>query len=326
MASTTSLIALILAMFCGSYISGLIPLAIPLSEARLHLVSIFGAGLLVGTALSVIIPEGVSTLYSAYVHEVLRKSTKHQAATGARGTAVTAPSAHHDESEGDDAHDPHHFVGLTLVSGFLFMLIIDKCCSRHHHNMKPTGAQHDPEGVSTKVVDGGGRKTNITATLGLVIHAAADGIALGAAATTGNVDTEIIVFLAVLLHKFPAAFALATFLLHEGLERPTIRRHLLVFSLAAPILAITTFAAINHRTADEAVSSLHSTGLALLFSAGTFLYVSTVHVLPELVVRHSEHSGDVRTRIGIEGFAKKDVLLLVAGTVLPMFLTFGHHH
>lgn len=51
------------------------------------------------------------------------------------------------------------------------------------------------------------------------MHAAADGIALGAAATTSHTDVEIIVFLAIMLHKAPAAFGLVTFLMHEGIER-----------------------------------------------------------------------------------------------------------
>merc|ERR1719273_1503224 len=82
---------------------------------------------------------------------------------------------------------------------------------------------------------------NWTTTLGLVVHAAADGIALGAAATTNQTDVEMIVFLAIMLHKAPASFGLVTYLLHEGLDKPRIKRHLLVFSLAAPILAIVTY-------------------------------------------------------------------------------------
>lgn len=58
-----------------------------------------------------------------------------------------------------------------------------------------------------------------TATIGLVVHAAADGIALGAAATTSQTDVEIIVFLAIMLHKAPAAFGLVTYLMHSGVER-----------------------------------------------------------------------------------------------------------
>jgi len=42
---------------------------------------------------------------------------------------------------------------------------------------------------------------SFTATLGLVVHAAVDGIALGAAATTSHAAVEMIVFLAIMLHK-----------------------------------------------------------------------------------------------------------------------------
>ena len=40
-----------------------------------------------------------------------------------------------------------------------------------------------------------------TATIGLVVHAAADGIALGAAASTQRQDLQLIVFFAIMLHK-----------------------------------------------------------------------------------------------------------------------------
>lgn len=47
----------------------------------------------------------------------------------------------------------------------------------------------------------------------------ADGVALGAAATTSHADVELIVFLAIMLHKAPAAFGLVTFLMHAGMDR-----------------------------------------------------------------------------------------------------------
>ena len=52
---------------------------------------------------------------------------------------------------------------------------------------------------------------------GLVVHAAADGIALGAASLTDKTEIEFIIFLAIMLHKAPAAFGLTSFLLHEVL-------------------------------------------------------------------------------------------------------------
>ena len=47
------------------------------------------------------------------------------------------------------------------------------------------------------------------------MHAAADGVALGAATLTDKADIEFIIFLAIMLHKAPAAFGLTSFLLHE---------------------------------------------------------------------------------------------------------------
>ena len=44
-------------------------------------------------------------------------------------------------------------------------------------------------------------KATWTATLGLVVHAAADGIALGAASATSRFNIELIVFMAIMLHK-----------------------------------------------------------------------------------------------------------------------------
>jgi solute carrier family 39 (zinc transporter), member 9 len=84
MDETTKLVLLSLLMLVGSYLSGSIPLTMSLSAVRKHrilvllkcpnfyfvsqeslqLVSVLGAGLLVGTALSVIIPEGVRSLLS----------------------------------------------------------------------------------------------------------------------------------------------------------------------------------------------------------------------------------------------------------------------
>ena len=44
----------------------------------------------------------------------------------------------------------------------------------------------------------------------------ADGIAMGAAAVSSKPEVEIIVFVAIMLHKAPAAFGLTTFLLQQA--------------------------------------------------------------------------------------------------------------
>lgn len=99
----------------------------------------------------------------------------------------------------------------------------------------------------------------MTVTIGLVVHAAADGVALGAAVTTSHADVEIIAFLAIMLHKAPAAFGLVTFLLYEGIDRRRIRKHLLYFSIAAPSLTCLTYFGIGQKQ-KETLSSLNATG------------------------------------------------------------------
>lgn len=266
-----------LVMLVGSCMVGSLPLVMNLSEDKIQLISVLGAGLLVGTALAVIIPEGIRSLFD--------------------GETVGEQGAH---------SDLHAHIGITLVLGFVFMLLVDQCSARRS----------------------GGRERSFTATLGLVVHAAVDGVALGAAATTAQPDVEIIVFIAIMLHKAPAAFGLVSFLLHEGVDRKRIGRHLLVFSLAAPCLALITYFGLG-KEGKETLSNVNATGLAMLFSAGTFLYVATVHVLPELMSRNSgySHLPTTENNAGVSsGLKMKEILALVIGSFLPALITTGHHH
>jgi len=291
MDGSMKLVVLSVVMLLGSYLAGSIPLFINMSEEKLQLVSVMGAGLLLGTALSVIIPEGMQTLNMAY--------SQHN-----------EDSHHSHEVEHDHEENPvPHLIGVSLVLGFLFMLIIDQVASSR-------SGSRDVEGGKRGVV-------SWTATLGLVVHAAADGVALGAAATTNQTDVEMIVFLAIMLHKAPASFGLVTYLLHEGLERGRVRKHLLVFSLAAPSAAITTFLLLMGR-GKENLDTFSATGIAMLFSAGTFLYVATVHVLPEVTNLGHGHSHGGGSEKG--GFSKSELFMLILGAIMPLFLTMGHHH
>merc|ERR1712192_281340 len=230
--------------------------------------SVMGAGLLVGTALSVIIPEGMQTLNMAY------SIKEHASHHGGEGTEESGHAHQHEENP------VPHIIGVSLVLGFIFMLIVDQVANA-------MSASRDVE------VGKGRGVVSWTATLGLVVHAAADGVAL------------------------------VTYLLHEGLDKPRIKRHLLVFSLAAPLLAIFTYLLLTLRGQGN-LDTLSGTGTAMLFSAGTFLYVATVHVLPEVTnVGHGHSHGGGE---GKSGFSKAELVTLVLGAILPLFLTMGHHH
>jgi zinc transporter 9 len=117
--------------------------------------------------------------------------------------------------------------------------------------------------------------------LGLSLHAVTDGLAIGAAAASGSVSITATVALAVLIHKGPAAFSLGVFSLHERTERKESIRDVVIFSLATPVMILISYFALENL-------ETHLIGLAMLFSAGTFLYVATVDTLPDI---HNPETG-----------------------------------
>ncbi|MFH4981728.1 hypothetical protein AB6A40_008437 [Gnathostoma spinigerum] len=132
-----------------------------------------------------------------------------------------------------------------------------------------------------------------------------------------------------MLHKSPAAFGLVSFLLLEGLERSRIRKHLLIFSFSAPASAILTFYAITS-LGSELLSSQTACGILMLFSAGTFLYVSTVHILPELMNDDYQPvdpvAGIGHTHSVGPSFSLKELAAILVGAFCPALLASGHSH
>lgn len=72
----------------------------------------------------------------------------------------------------------------------------------------------------------------------------------------------------------------------------------------------------------------------MLFSAGTFLYVATVHVLPELTTGQHSHAPptyshleqQIPTPKGFTGLRNNELAILIVGALAPLLLTMGHHH
>lgn len=93
-----------------------------------------------------------------------------------------------------------------------------------------------------------------------------------------------------------------------------------------PLLKYDTCSFFSPRQASkQALSTVNATGMSMLFSAGTFLYVATVHVLPEIVSHHhtsdSDSEGDSKT-----GFTKCELLAIICGCIAPLVLALGHQH
>lgn len=311
-------------------------------------------GVLVGTALIVIIPEGVETLYSAtdypsqaHTHRHARER-RHTAVNGLRavrwedqammsrrgdGISVSILGRRNDEVEGadtsafsappgpvipndihleggtepprtpdtpDEVHildsastssepsatppstphrTPHAWVGLSLILGFILMYLLDTLPSlasnptpTHQHTIYDLSTISNPPSPPPNYSP----TRSLSTTLGLCIHSAADGIALGASSTShSTTGLSLIIFFAIMVHKGPAAFGLTSILLKQGLGKRGARAHLLFFALAAPAGALGTWLVVRALGGgggeSEEMAMKWWTGVLLLFSGGTFL-------------------------------------------------------
>ncbi|KAI8344537.1 Zinc/iron permease [Chlamydoabsidia padenii] len=348
------LILLSITMLVGSFIFGCIPLSAKLSEHKLRQLTAIGVGLLIGTSLVVIIPEGVETLYSSAIETTSTQHHHHDSALpplGMKDTtntiidattipSVTSPPWHTTtsapppathmtiENPQPDDHDEHTTtpkhtsVGLALILGFGVMFIIDQYSSLHAHGndrhdheldsmiVRYPNNNEEQEDTNTppSLIEKGHH--SMTPTIGLMVHAAADGIALGASAS--HPQLSMVVFFAIMLHKGPSAFALTTVLLAEGFSRTEVRKHLLLFSMAAPIGALTTYVLLSMTFTGD-MDLEYWTGVLLLFSGGTFLYVA-MHALQELNSPHSDK------------LDRANILCILLGMILPVILNLGHSH
>lgn len=311
-------------------------------------------GVLVGTALIVIIPEGVETLYSAsentsHGHERREAVPGQRALSPDLSSQLAIPDMHEDahpsyrrddkakasdfnalpgpviplegdvkvvtpsssppktptepgrvgilEDEGSansrptkvsasaaagslkatPAREPHAWIGLSLILGFILMYLLDTLpFLSPQAPSKPTSNIYSLSELSSSPVSTPAPpQRSLSTTLGLCIHAAADGIALGASSSSKSTSSlSLIIFVAIMVHKAPAAFGLTSILLQQGLGKRGARAHLVVFSLAAPAGAVLTWLlvrALGGGGHSEPAVMKWWTGVLLLFSGGTFL-------------------------------------------------------
>lgn len=192
-------------------------------------------------------------------------------------TLPETPSILPDEPHSNSSRTPHAWIGLSLILGFILMYLLDTLPA-----LSPS-AKSRPQSTniyslsdlsSTAPPSQQHPQRTLSTTLGLCIHAAADGIALGASSTSSaTTSLSLIIFVAIMVHKAPAAFGLTAVLLKQGLGKRGARAHLVVFSLAAPAGAVATWVVVRALGGGgaEEEGMRWWTGVLLLFSGGTFL-------------------------------------------------------
>ncbi|KAF1967752.1 ZIP metal ion transporter-like protein [Bimuria novae-zelandiae CBS 107.79] len=254
-----------------------------------------------------------------------------------------------------DIEGPHGYIGVALILGFILMFLVDHLPEALSASQKEYQSLHislsnlhrGPHNSSSMSLNTLNVETpepltplpphvskpprSSATTIGLVIHSCADGIALGASSSAPSTSLSLVIFLAIMLHKAPAAFGMTSVLLKQGFSKRRIQKHLAIFSMAAPAGAVLTWSIVhllgrNRLGGDDGLA--WTTGWVLLFSGGTFLYVA-MHSMTEATTseeqpvingyinHHTSHSS---------GLSKSDIAFVLTGMLVPLLTQVGHHH
>ena len=296
------LLLLALVMGITTFLGGLAPLKLQLSSTMINYISLFSMGILVGTSLVLIIPEGIETLYKSLDQD----------------SFSSAPT----------------YIGLSLLFGFIIMYILDGLpviLSSLNINMEfnPQVFSSAEGFASLSIKDSLKSILDTSVTLGLIFHALVDGISLGSSFVSDDIAFQFIFFIVIIIHKLPTAFSLTSILMKENLNPQAIRLHLAVFSLMSPLSSIVTYLiiALSNKNNQFVI------GILFLFSAGTFLYVVN-HVMTEVSSREKPEfsslppssSESEETLSHHPKLTGKEFLISIAGMVVPIGLSFIGDH
>lgn len=160
------------------------------------------------------------------------------------------------------------FAMALLLAGYLMLQFFEHTLAPHFH----FGEEIHPESILK-------RSAIYAAIGGLTIHALFDGVSI-AAASLANPKVGLMVFIAILLHKMPEGFTVASITLASG---RTIKKAFFATLLlgVATLLGVLIVMLLN--------TKVHSiVAYALPFSAGVTLYVAASDLIPEVNHGHQK--------------------------------------
>jgi zinc transporter ZupT len=168
-----------------------------------------------------------------------------------------------------------------LLAGYLIIQLFEHTIAPHFH----FGAETHPESIMKP-------SAAYTAVGGLWIHTFFDGVSI-ASAFLVNFKVGLLVFIAILLHKMPEGFTVASIILASG--RSTRKALIATAAIGAATLAGVVGVALLSSRMDSAIA------YALPFSAGVTLYVAASDLIPE--VNHKEERNPMVSIVVFVGVA-----------------------
>src|SRR5688572_13310464 len=196
-------------------------------------------------------------------------------------------------SSGENAGESVVGAMTLLLAGYLVIQLFEHTIAPHFH----FGAETHPESFMRP-------SAAYTAVGGLWIHTFFDGVSI-AAAFLVNFRVGLLVFIAILLHKMPEGFTVASIMLASG--RSEKKALLATAAIGAATLAGVVGVALLQAKIQSAVA------YALPFSAGVTLYVAASDLIPE--VNHNEERNPTVSIVVFVGVALFYLLHKVIGLV-----------
>ena len=190
------------------------------------------------------------------------------------------------------------YMMIAMIGGFLLILLVDVLIKHFHMASCPCECHKEEHRH---------KMGSLSAFVGLAVHAFFDGLLLTAGLMAGG-DFGWMTLIGMCIHKFVELFSLSSTFLLSNEDKWHIFRYLFLFALISPIGAIISFLVFNGAIEDGIA------GLPLAFSAGTFMYVSFCHMVPEAF--HREHQ-DLRSFV---------LLMIGIAIAAAVFMLFGHAH
>jgi len=335
MSAAGDLCLLTLVLFIISFLVGLIPIKCKVGPFYMNLIAVLAAGLILGTAIIIVLPEGFEMLLHG-LHDDNDEEDDHE---------HDEDESHDDEEDHEDEdHDDHEehaeeldnrLMGLAIIGGIIFMMIANRLSPGHDHahGLPDVSTNEKTEkGVELVVVAKSepevgeeGQSPNSEAqpksimqkisaiTIGLLIHSIFDGVALGVVTFGEDEELSAAVFTALMGHKVSEALSLSVILVSKGLSMWELVLNMFLFSLATPLGALLTFFIVDVGTASTENAG-ETVGYCLLFACGTFLGVLIEHIIPGLKTLEPDR------------FSWIQLLVFTIGTSLPLALPMDHGH
>lgn len=267
-------------MGAASYGVGCLPFRMNFDNSKLNKVSRLSVGMLISTCLVIAIPEGIEAIYDVAHVNVYDES-------------LTL------------------YTGVPIFAGFFSMYVLDNLETvLTFFNKLTLNGQFD-ESDTSSVVKLLLSIFKSTLSLGLVIHAAVDGIALGSSFHEDSTSLRLIFFFVIIVHKLPTAFSLPTLLLREDVPATVAKTHMFFFSMMTPMFSLLSYVLLLAIGAND-----YFIGMLLVFSGGLFLYV-----VAQLGSKsHSHDLPQIGTDTDLSNDNKANFIWTVLGMAIPLII------